>query len=559
MTPPSSEPGILVANPPYGERIEVRGRGPRGEVRETGRAKPRRRRGASAALNEDPPDSEFFQVVRQCAQAALHRLACVYADFGSKAAGSVAAARIDQNAAVQRRARMPPVPLRSDRGQRAQSSGQQPQTPDRRIKRLKRQRATATRGGRYNRWMNSSDRTHSLPSTSTARRRERVLAALRQSGGGVAIIPTAPRSHAQPRRRLSVPPRQLLLLPDGLHRARSDARARRQRRRRTSPRPSCSAARRTPSAKPGKASASAPKARARRSASTRRFPSIELDTEMPRLLADKPALHYALGSSAELDEQVRGWLDGGSRAEPQRRRRAVESAATCCRCSTKCASSRTTHELAIMRRAGAISAEAHRRAMHACRPGMREYELEAELLYTFRRHGAQAPAYGSIVAAGANACVLHYPAGNAIVQRRRPDPDRRRLRTRRLRLRHHAHVSRRAAASRRRSANCTTSCWPRNRPPSTPRAPAPASTTPHQAAVRVLSQGMLDTGIVDGNKFATVDDVIAERAYAPFYMHRTGHWLGMDVHDCRRLPRTRRTARRPGRACRGARCRLAWR
>ena len=74
------------------------------------------------------------------------------------------------------------------------------------------------------------------------------------------------------------------------------------------------------------------------------------------------------------------------------------------------------HELAIMRRAATISAEAHRRAMQACRPGMREYELEAELLYTFRRHGAQAPAYGSIVAAGANACVLHYPAGNAIVR-----------------------------------------------------------------------------------------------------------------------------------------------
>ena len=74
------------------------------------------------------------------------------------------------------------------------------------------------------------------------------------------------------------------------------------------------------------------------------------------------------------------------------------------------------HELAIMRRAGQISAAAHRRAMAACHPGVREYELEAELLYTFRKFGAQAPAYTSIVAAGANACVLHYPAGNAIAQ-----------------------------------------------------------------------------------------------------------------------------------------------
>src|SRR5690606_5809861 len=69
------------------------------------------------------------------------------------------------------------------------------------------------------------------------------------------------------------------------------------------------------------------------------------------------------------------------------------------------------HEQAIMRRAAQISADAHLRAMRAARPGMREYEVEAELLYEFRRRGAQAPAYESVVAAGANACILHYPAG----------------------------------------------------------------------------------------------------------------------------------------------------
>jgi Xaa-Pro aminopeptidase len=188
------------------------------------------------------------------------------------------------------------------------------------------------------------------------------------------------------------------------------------------------------------------------------------------------------------------------------------------------------HEVAIMRRAASISAEAHLRAMRACRPGMREFEIEAELLYTFRRHGAQSPAYGSIVAAGENACILHYPAGNAVAR----DGD--------LILIDAACELDGYASDITRTFPASGRFTPAQRElydiVLAAQADAVAATragvsfdAPHEAAVRVLAQGLLDTGIVDRNKFGGVEDVIAQRAYSRFYMHRTGHWIGMDVHD----------------------------
>jgi Xaa-Pro aminopeptidase len=162
---------------------------------------------------------------------------------------------------------------------------------------------------------------------------------------------------------------------------------------------------------------------------------------------------------------------------------------------------------------------------------MREYEIEAELLYTFRKHGAQAPAYGSIVAAGANACVLHYPAGNAIAREgdlvlidaaceldgyasdiTRTFPASGRFTPAQRELYEIVLAAQQAAIDATRAGV--------------------SFDAPHEAAVRVLAQGLLDTGIIGRAQFSSVDDVIAERAYTRFYMHRTGHWLGMDVHDC---------------------------
>jgi Xaa-Pro aminopeptidase len=184
------------------------------------------------------------------------------------------------------------------------------------------------------------------------------------------------------------------------------------------------------------------------------------------------------------------------------------------------------HELGIMRRAARIAAQAHRRAMQRTRAGRTEYEIEAELLYEFRRNGAQFPAYSPIVAGGANACVLHYVFNDAPLH----DGDLLLIdagwRARRLRFRHHAHLSGERALQRRAARGSTKSCSPRS-----------ARrwmwfgwqgwNEPHDAAVKVLAQGVIDLKLVPGS----LDEVLEKETYKRFYMHRTGHWLGLDVHD----------------------------
>jgi Xaa-Pro aminopeptidase len=162
---------------------------------------------------------------------------------------------------------------------------------------------------------------------------------------------------------------------------------------------------------------------------------------------------------------------------------------------------------------------------------VREYHLDAELLHEFRLHGSQFPAYSSIVAAGANACVLHYRADTAPI-------------------RNGDLVLIDAGCELDGYASDITRTFPANGKFFGPQrelydlvlasqyAAVAATragarfTDPHEAAVKVLAQGMLDVGLLDRNKVGGLDDVIANRSYFAFYMHRTGHWLGMDVHDC---------------------------
>ena len=162
---------------------------------------------------------------------------------------------------------------------------------------------------------------------------------------------------------------------------------------------------------------------------------------------------------------------------------------------------------------------------------VREYHLDAELLHEFRRHGSQAVAYNSIVAAGANACVLHYRADAAPVRAGEL-------------------VLIDAGCELDGYASDITRTFPADGRFTGPQRDlydlvlasqhaAVAATKagarfndPHDATVAVLSQGLLDLGLLDQSKYGSAQDVIEQRAYFPFYMHRTGHWLGMDVHDC---------------------------
>ena len=259
------------------------------------------------------------------------------------------------------------------------------------------------------------------------------------------------------------------------------------------------------------------------------FPIDELDEEMARLLADAPAIYYALGSSSALDGHVKTWLH----RVRQRGRSGVRAPTVACDVLHLIDAMRVIKddgEQDTLRRAAGIAALAHCRAMAATRPGMAEYAIEAELLYEFRRHGAQALAYTPIVAAGANTCVLHYSANNGPVR----DGDL---------------VLIDAGCELDGYASDISRTYPANGRFSAPQAalyelvlaaqmaaldavqPGRPYGAIHSAAVAVLAQGMLDLGLLSRERHGSLEDVLADQSYLQFYMHGTGHWLGMDVHD----------------------------
>ncbi|MBX3611879.1 MAG: aminopeptidase P N-terminal domain-containing protein [Hydrogenophaga sp.] len=266
------------------------------------------------------------------------------------------------------------------------------------------------------------------------------------------------------------------------------------------------------------------------------FSMGELDQRLPRLLENRSVVWYPFATHAGLEGRVDGWL--------QKVRARVRFGALCperqqdlCGVLDEMRLIKDAHELDIMRRASKISARGHIRAMQRSaamlRAGqdVREYHLDAELLHEFRQHGSQYPAYGSIVAAGANACILHYRADAAPI-------------------RDGELVLIDAGCELDGYASDITRTFPANGRFTGPQravyelvlasqdAAVAATragmrfTDPHEATVRVLSQGLLDLGLLNADQVGTVDDVIANRSYFAFYMHRTGHWLGMDVHDC---------------------------
>ena len=265
-------------------------------------------------------------------------------------------------------------------------------------------------------------------------------------------------------------------------------------------------------------------------------PVTELDTQLPRLLENTAAVWYPFATHKGLESRIDGWLSSV--------RSRVRFGAMCpdqqrdlCGPLDEMRLVKDAHELDIIRRAGKISAGAHVRAMQASarmlREGrdLREYHLDAELMHEFRMGGSQYPAYPSIVAAGANACVLHYHADAAPVRPgelvlidagceldgyasdiTRTFPADGKFTPAQRTLYDIVLASQVAAVAATKAGN--------------------RFNDPHEAAVKVLAQGMLDVGLLDPNKVGSLEDVIEQRAYFPFYMHRTGHWMGMDVHDC---------------------------
>jgi Xaa-Pro aminopeptidase len=259
------------------------------------------------------------------------------------------------------------------------------------------------------------------------------------------------------------------------------------------------------------------------------YPIAALDAQMPDLLANAPALYYALASNAALDAQVGGWIKA-VRARARSGVTAPPSFHDLLALLDEMRLLKDADEQALMLRAGVIAGQAHARAMRAARPGMFEYELEAELLYAFRKNGAQFPAYTSIVASGPNACVLHYNVNDRQMQDGELV-----LIDAGCELDGYASDITRTFPVGGRFSSAQRTLYELVLAAQDAALAAIAPGRPysdfHAAALQVLVQGMLDLGLIDKYKVGTVDDAIAEKAHAPFYMHGTGHWLGMDVHD----------------------------
>lgn len=255
------------------------------------------------------------------------------------------------------------------------------------------------------------------------------------------------------------------------------------------------------------------------------FSIEEIEKKLPDLLDGRSEVHYALGLNKSFDRmlmrvinRIRGKIRNGilpplrfvDISETVHEMRLIKSAA----------------EIDVMRKSAEISASAHTRAMRACKPGIMEYQLEAELMYEFQNQGARFPAYTSIVGGGANACVLHY------VENDKP-------------VNHGDLVLIDAGAEYQYYAADITRTFPANGTFSpeqraiyqlvldaqlaaiTVAKPGKLWNEMQDVILKVMTQGLVDLGILKGN----IDELIEKQAYQPFYMHKSGHWLGLDVHD----------------------------
>src|SRR5690606_22934280 len=246
---------------------------------------------------------------------------------------------------------------------------------------------------------------------------------------------------------------------------------------------------------------------------------------LPGLIEGRDRVYYSMGRDPRLDQRVMEWVNVvrskvRQGAHPPGEFLVLEHLLHEMRLF------KSPFEIKLMEKAGAISAEAHKRAMAVCRPGLHEYHLEAELMHEFVRSGSRAPAYNNIVAAGPNACILHYIENRAALR----DGDL---------------VLIDAGCEYEYYAADITRTFPANGR-FTPEqkalyeivleaqlaaieavAPGTAWNVPHDVTVRVITEGLVRLGLLEGN----VDELIAADAYRPFYMHRAGHWLGIDVHD----------------------------
>lgn len=255
------------------------------------------------------------------------------------------------------------------------------------------------------------------------------------------------------------------------------------------------------------------------------FPIAELEKRLPELLEGRDTVHYTLGLNKTFDDillRAMNKIRGKIRAGIQPPLRFVDVDATI----HEMRLIKSPAEIALMRKAAEISAGAHKRAIESCKPGMNEYVLDAELTHEFQRHGARFAAYTSIVGSGANSCILHYNQNNQTIK-------------------NGSMVLIDAGCEYHNYASDITRTFPANGKFSQEQRaiyeivlaaqlaaikiirPGVRWDAMQQVIVKVITQGLLDLGILKGKLF----DLIDKKAYFDYYMHKSGHWLGLDVHD----------------------------
>lgn len=255
------------------------------------------------------------------------------------------------------------------------------------------------------------------------------------------------------------------------------------------------------------------------------YPIADIDDILPGLIEGRDRVYYSMGKDDQFDNRVMDWVKvirskAGMGAHPPGEFLMLDHLLHELRLI------KSPSEIKLMEKAAKISAEGHRRAMAYCKPGVMEYELEAELLYAFTRNGSRAPAYTSIVAAGENACILHYNSNDAEIK----EGDL---------------VLIDAGCEYGSYASDITRTFPAGGKFSPEQkaiyeivlsaqaaaieavAPGAAWDAPHNASVKVIVQGLVKLGLLKGR----ASQLIKSEAYKDFYMHRVGHWIGMDVHD----------------------------
>ncbi|MBB3345160.1 aminopeptidase P N-terminal domain-containing protein [Luteimonas sp. RC10] len=254
------------------------------------------------------------------------------------------------------------------------------------------------------------------------------------------------------------------------------------------------------------------------------YPIDDLDEILPGLLEGRTRVYYHFGRDTEFDLQLIGWLNR-VRAQVRLGAQPPHEFLELGHLLDEMRLIKTADELKLMRRAAKISVEAHAAATCAARPGVREYELQAELEYVFRRHDA-VPAYESIVGAGANACVLHYRANAAQAR----DGDLVLIDAGAEYRGYAADITRtfpvngRFTAAQRALHEVVEAAQQAALSKAQPGRPYEAG---HHAAVEALTEGLLRLGLLKGR----LETCIADGSYKRYYPHKTGHWLGLDVHD----------------------------